>query len=419
MNICLETFGCRLNRAEALECEAQAIALGHRIVKTHAEADLFVVRGCSVTSRAQRESEQMVRHLKHRYPNKRIIMLGCLAEAQKGDFQTLLNAKAGAMPKRPGLPTPRFASAQTPERPNVPTRTARAYLKVQDGCAGSCAFCIVPKFRGGARSEDFDATIDKAQRFITAGYHEIVVTGCNLALFASGGKRLPDLVDALAALSPTCRIRLGSLEPWGCADEVVDAMAAHENVCRFLHIPVQSGSDRILKLMNRPYAVADVERIVRKAQELMPTIGIGCDLMTGFPGESDIEFTQTRNLLARLPFSRAHVFPFSKRPGTPAEKLTGHIPHQTRADRARILNGIAKESRARFAKKFSGQEVDVVIESHGDQPKGWTSERLWFEGPIRPTLVEKRLLRRKQLVRFVVKSVADDVLHGVPVIDGR
>jgi len=403
VNICFETFGCRLNRAEALENEARALALGHRLVKKHAEADLFVVRGCSVTSRAQRECEQMIRHLQHHYPNKRLVVTGCLTGAQKGDFASLLGAK----------------SDKSPKPADVPTRTARAYLKVQDGCSGGCTFCIVPKFRGASRSESFDATLDRAKRFIDAGYREIVVTGCNLALFASDGKRLPELMDALAALDPACRIRLGSVEPWGCADEVVDVMAAHENVCRFLHLPVQSGSDRILKLMNRPYARADVERLVKKVQELMPLASIGCDLMTGFPGETEGDFSHTRNLLTHLPFSNVHVFPFSERPGTPAEKMSGHIPHAERSARAHILNGIVKANRKRFAKRFLGREVEVIVESHGTQPKGWTGEYLWFEGPVRPAFSEGNASHRRELMRFVVRSVADDVLHGVAVNHGR
>jgi len=407
MNVCFETFGCRLNRAEALEDEAKCLANGHKIVKEHGKADLIVVRGCSVTARAQRDCEHQIAHLKRKYPNKRLIVTGCLPGSQK---------KIAGFESRSSNSSPQ---PTTHDPQPVPTRTARAYLKVQDGCGGNCTFCIVPKFRGTAISEPFGATVDKAKRFIEAGYHEIVVTGCNLSLYASEGKRLPDLLAALAGLSPDCRIRLGSLEPWGCAEEVVDAMAEHANICRFLHLPVQSGSDRILKLMGRPYAVEDVERIARKAQVLMPFVSLGCDLMTGFPGESEGDFMLTRKLLADLGFSNAHVFPYSERPGTPAAKMRGVIPKDVRSDRAHILGNIAKLNRQRFARRFIGKEVEIVVESHGQQPQGWTSEYLWFKGPVRQATGVTKTFHRKQLMRFVVRSADKGILHGVSIGNGR
>jgi len=404
MNVCFETFGCRLNRAEALENEAKALALGHKIVKAHADADVIVVRGCSVTARAQHDCEQQIGHLKRKYPNKRIIVTGCMPEAQK-------TFSLPASHKLKELPTDGYIF--------TPTRTARAYLKVQDGCAGKCTFCIVPKFRGASVSEPFDTVIAKASKFIEAGYHEIVVTGCNLALYASDGKRLPDLLAALAALDSACRIRLGSLEPWGCADEVVDVVAEHENVCRFLHMPVQSGSNRILTAMQRPYLVEDVERIADKAKKLMPLVTLGCDIIAGFPGESEIDFVQTKNLLIRHAFTNAHVFPYSERPGTPAAQLQGVIQRHIRSDRAHTLSGIAKANQQRFARRFVGKDVDVVVESHGTQQRGWTSEYLWFEGPLHPSSADKNKSFRKQLMRFTVRSTDNGILHGVPSAHGR
>jgi len=404
MNVCFETFGCRLNRAEALENEAKALALGHRIVRSHAEADIIVVRGCSVTARAQHDCEQMIGHLKRKYPNTRLVILGCLPDAQKA-FTLPVSHRVKAPPAEGDI--------------LIPTRTARAYLKVQDGCAGQCTFCIVPKFRGQSVSEPFGTAVAKASKFIEAGYHEIVVTGCNLALYASEGKRLPDLIAALAALDPACRIRLGSLEPWGCADEVVDAVAAHENVCRFLHLPVQSGSNRILTAMQRPYLVEDVERIAKKARERMPLVTLGCDLMAGFPGENEGDFVQTKNLLIRLGFTNAHVFPYSERPGTTAAQLQGVIQRHIRSDRAHTLSDIVKANQQRFARRFVGKDVDVVIESRGPQAKGWTGEYLWFEGPLHSASAVAHSSNRKQLLKFTVRSADNGILHGVPAIHGR
>lgn len=364
MNVCFETFGCRLNRAEALDREAECIARGWKIVENHADADVFIVRGCSVTERAQRDSERLIGHLKRKYPLKKIIVEGCI----KSD-ETLFSRKS-----------PLNAKIKDETQIPVPTRTARAYLKVQDGCSGNCTFCIVPQFRGKSRSVPFNQAIDKAKRFIEAGYREIVVTGCNLSLYADDGKKLPELLDALSTLdSPDgvgkCRIRIGSLSPGDCADAVVSLMAERTSLCRYLHIPVQSGSAKILVAMGRRYTVNDVEKLALKAQELMPNIALGCDLITGFPGETEMDFLATKGLLQRIAFSNAHIFPFSKRPGTVAAALPDSVPNNVRRARAHLLADISLANRLKFAQKFIGKLVEIVVEDP-DHCAGWTSEYL-------------------------------------------
>ena len=313
---------------------------------------------------------------------------------------------------------------------------------MQDGCAGKCTFCIVPKFRGESKSVGFTALLDRARRFIDAGYREIVVTGCNLALYASEGRRLPDLVSALADLSPatrnpqpatrnpqpatrnpqpatrnpqpatrnpqpaSCRIRLGSLEPGPCAIETIHALAEHPNACRFLHLPVQSGADRILTAMRRPYAVKDIEDAVSLASKLMPCLGLGCDLMAGFPGESELDHAATKGLIRRLPFSNAHVFPFSERPGTLASGFPCQLPRDLRSTRARDLSETIRSKRRKFAKSFIGKTVEIVVEDE-KSGRGWTGEYLPCE-PIGGNFV------RKSTVRVFVTKTKDDLLIGRP-----
>ena len=394
MKVCFETFGCRLNRAEALQQEAEYLEKGWERTEKHSNADLFIVRGCSVTRRAQHDCEKLVAHLKKHYPNIPIKVCGCL-DAKKLSTSQPLN-----------LPTPQPLDSSVPQP--LPTRTARAYLKCQDGCSGKCTFCIVPKFRGSSVSVPFSDLVDKSKRFIEAGYHEIVLTGCNLALYASDGKRLPELVAALAELSDDCRIRIGSLEPGACALATVDVMAAHANVCRFLHIPVQSGSNPVLTAMKRPYLVKDVEELVGRARETMPLIGLGCDMMTGFPGETDTDFTMTKGLVKRLAFSNVHVFPFSERPDTLAAAFPSVVPREIRHTRAHVLADVAKVYRAKAAKKFIGQDVDIVIE---DEQKltGWTGEYFTCE-----ILNKNRTpLKRKELVRVHVMDAHSDRLKAI------
>lgn len=366
--------------------EADYLARGWQLTANHADADLFVIRGCSVTARAQSDCEKLIAHLKHKYPLAQFRICGCLTSATAHSPKPLKPLK----PLEPLEP--------------LPVRTARAYLKVQDGCAGKCTFCIVPKFRGTSRSEDFSAVIDRAKRFIDAGYHEIVVTGCNLSLYASQEKRLPDLVAALAELDSGCRIRLGSVEPGTVAVETIHAMAGHANVCRFLHLTAQSGSERILQAMRRPYSVHDIDRSASTAAKLLPKLGLGCDLMTGFPGETELDHMATCGLLKRLPFNNAHIFPFSERPGTPAAALFDAVPKEVRSVRAHQLSKLIRAKRESFAKSFLGQTVEIVVEDE-KSGRGWTGEYLVCE----PT---SRTCKRKSSVRMLVTQIRGDVLHG-------
>ena len=376
MNVCFETFGCRLNRAEALEDEAKCLAVGHKVVTDHQEADFFVIRGCSVTSRAQRDCEKFIAHLREKYPNKRIHVTGCLKEA------------------RP------FVVKRKDEIPPVPMSTARAYLKAQDGCNGECTFCIVPRFRGKSAAEEFTTVVDKAKRFIDAGYHEIVLTGCNLSLYASEGKRLPDLVATLAELDRACRIRIGSLEPFLSAEETIDAMAEHENVCRFLHMPIQSGSNRVLAAMKRPYTAEKAEQLMQRARQLMPSVALGCDMIAGFPGETERDHFASEALLTRQRIVNVHSFPFSRRPGTPAATMAGQLQHETVVDRARKLAKIGKTNLRAFARQFVDKTVEVIVESE-NQATGWTGEYLWFEEQKSSvdTSETKKVLRESVVLR--------------------
>jgi threonylcarbamoyladenosine tRNA methylthiotransferase MtaB len=399
MNICFDTFGCRLNRAEALEDEARCRARGHTIVDNHADADLIVVRGCSVTARAQRDCEHLIERLRAKYPVTRLIVTGCLPDARKFDVSRL-------SPGRPDKDDP------------VPTRTARAYLKIQDGCSCSCTFCIVPKFRGTSRSVPFADVLERARRFIDAGYRELVVTGCNLSLYVSDGRRLPELATALAALSPDCRIRFGSVEPGAVARDLVPVMADTPNICRFLHLSVQSGSDRMLTAMRRPYTARDVDTLARDAVRRMPLIGLGCDLIAGFPAESEIDFRLTKGLLERHPFSNVHAFPYSERPGTVAAGLPGALSTDLRRARAHALADIAAAHRRRFLNRFIGRTVDIVVE-RDSRCAGWTGEYLWLEDVRQTPTSAKHVSRRKERLLFTVRSVRDGQLLGEEAQRGR
>ncbi len=395
MNICFDTFGCRLNRAESLEEEAKAAAAGHKIVKDHAEADLIVVRGCSVTGKAQHDCEAEIKRLKEKYPNKRIWITGCLPGARAFTVKAATVAKSGENP--------------------VPMRMARAYLKVQDGCNSECTYCIVPKFRGKSKAVPFDEVIAKARAFVEAGYHELVVTGCNLCQYPD----FPALVSALCDISPDCRVRLGSIEPGPFAERIVDLMKEKANLCRFLHLSIQSGSQKVLTAMRRPYGAKDLERILKYAAEQLPGLCLGCDLIAGFPRESLLDHQLSMSLFLRHNITNAHVFPYSERPGTvAAADIFGQIPREIRRERARELASLAERNLERFKRRFIGKEVEVLIETLPKDGKiaGWTGEYLWCECRISSRTTQKPADRtsgfRRQIVRVAVEGVSGRGLKG-------
>ena len=391
--------------------EAEALAAGHEIVPLGTvpidqpagtvpidqpagtvPIDRIIVRGCSVTAKAQHECEKAIARLRKQFPLAEIIITGCLPNALKA-----------------------LKALKAPKALKAYDHKSRAHIKIQDGCNGRCAFCIVPQFRGQPISLPFPAILDRARAFLDAGFRELVVTGCNLALYRDSDHDLADLLAALAELPPPAgcanelatssgtihRVRLGSFEPGICDSRIFDCLATHPNICRSLHISLQSGSNRILQRMNRPYAAETVTDLCQRLRrEVSPQFAFGADVIAGFPGESDVDHAATIRFLEQqtggLPlFPNLHVFPYSERPGTPAATMTGSVPKSLRQARARELQAIGQRNRAIFANSFIGRTVVCCLEKDGD---GWTDEYLRATPPPGGT--------RRQLVGFRVQSVS-------------
>lgn len=390
MTIGFMTFGCRLNRAESLDLEAQYAAAGWDIAQLSSTAgeessqqtapDVIVVRGCSVTAKAQRDCEKKIAQLRCQFPCSEVLIVGCHPDAK---------------PIPPHLAPSSLPDADAP----VNRQLSRAYLKVQDGCSGKCAFCIVPTFRGAPVSVPFGQVLARARAYIDAGFREIVITGCNLCLYRDANRRLPELVSALAELeSPGHRVRLGSIEPGLCDSGLVDAMESHPNICRFLHLSLQSGSNRILRLMRRPYMIGHVAAFCADARKRIgPHLAIGADVITGFPGETDADFNETKSFLSSpftlrpLPFTHLHIFPYSEREGTEAATMRPVVPVEVRRARAKELESIAAANHEAFARSLIGREVTVCVERDGN---GRTGEYM--------RCLLKGSARRRSLVRAVV-----------------
>ena len=377
-NVAFVTFGCRLNKAEALDLEAQFAAAGWNVVDIQShKPDLIVVRGCSVTAKAQRDCEKCITHLRERFPTADIRITGCLPQAARAE-----NSEPPATSYQ--LSTANY-------------QLSRAYLKAQDGCSGKCAFCIVPQFRGAPVSVPFKDVIERARAFLGAGFREIVLTGCNLCLYRSEGQGLAELAAALASLeSPGHRIRLGSVEPGICNGRLVDALEAHPNICRFLHLSLQSGSEDVLRRMRRPYSAERVAAFCEEARRRIgPRLALGADVIAGFPGETATDHEATLEMIQRQGFVHVHAFPFSERPGTEAAEMTGALPRAARRERAKELAQAGAANRKAFAEALIGGEVEVCVERDGN---GLTSEGL------RCMLDRPATRNRRSLVRATAKK---------------
>ncbi len=401
MTASFKTFGCRLNRAETDAFEAAFAAAGVACVPFGEPADVVVLHTCAVTQTAEDECLKLLRSLRKKNPSVFLVMAGCAVEAvaagtleaagadlvvARGQKDAVAEIVVMAAVERGGAAGPHAAggpgrarATAAPGGRGPPSGSRhRALLKIQDGCDFFCSYCIVPHTRGLPRSRPFDECLRGARAFIDAGYREIVVTGCNIACYADGRHRLVDLLAALAELPGLGRLRLGSVEPGTVEDEVAAFMASTEKICKFLHLPVQSGDDGVLARMGRRYTAARLEAAVRRAQALMPDAAFGADFICGFPGETEEDFGRTLRLAEALPFSNLHVFPYSERPGTPACGFDGSVPAAERRSRAKRLIALGQAKRAAFARRFVGERVEFLVERFdgGGRACGWSGEYL-------------------------------------------
>ncbi len=273
-----------------------------------------------------------------------------------------------------GLPPPPQDTSGNP----LPLFTStRAIVRVQDGCRFGCSYCIVPRTRSRLWSRPLPEVVDEVQRLEATGFREIVITGANLGCYRDDTQGLPNLLAALLANTAIPRIRLSSIESSTITPELIALMASDARICRALHIPLQSGSDAVLERMKRRYTRSSFLTLIEQALAAMPLLGIGTDIITGFPGESKRDYELTRSLVEALPFSNLHVFPFSARPGTEAATLDGRVHPPVARDRARELIALGNTKRDTFARQFIGRDVSVLVETTDDRGgTGWTSEYL-------------------------------------------
>jgi threonylcarbamoyladenosine tRNA methylthiotransferase MtaB len=387
----LHTLGCRLNQAETALLADRLRRDGYEIVAYGRPTDLLVLNTCAVTAEAERACRYAIRHTLRHSPQAFVAVTGCYAQTgvealrrMPGIDLIIGNQHKLSLPDH--LPPP-WALKKRPAPALLHTRTLgrddftvvgtgdyearRAHLKIQDGCDFMCTFCLIPFARGRERSRQMDDAIREAEALVARGHREVVLTGVNIGRYAQGGRSLLDLIRRLERIEGLARIRISSIEPTTVPDELLEHMATSSKLCQHLHLPLQSGDDEILRAMNRRYTVRQYVAFVERAVRLMPDLGLGTDIMVGFPGEGESQFANTLAVVTDLPFAYLHIFPYSKRPGTAAARLPGTVPPTTVRSRSAALAAVSRAKRLAFYERHIGRTVEVLFESQ-DESGRWT-----------------------------------------------
>ena len=429
----ITTLGCKVNQAES-----EAIAQDLLDAKWSATADcesaeVCVVNTCTVTQKASMQSRQAIRKAMRANPNARIVVTGCYAQTapqeinniegvdyivgndQKLAIRRLLQGKGDEAVESPLPSTGAINANRTFQL--MPTATAanrtRPFLKIQDGCNAFCTYCIVPYARGRSRSMPVDDVLQNVACFGASGFHEVVLTGIHLGAYgrdltpATNLEALMKRIDDEAAIA---RVRISSIEPFELTPKVIQQVAASKTFCKHFHIPLQSGDDGILRKMGRPYSHQDFTLLIDTIHRLIPDAAIGVDTLIGFPGETEAAFENTYELVARLPISYLHVFPFSERPGTPAAKLPDKLAPRVIKARAKRIRELGHQKRMAFYRRFEGMSLPVLIEGKRDSTtglqKGLSSNYL-------PVLVDGGDDLQNKIVKVKIEKLEGSRLFGL------
>lgn len=425
MTVAFYTLGCKVNQYETQALQQLFAARGHRCVPFEETADAYVINTCSVTAVSDKKSRQVIRRARKTAPNAVIAVCGCYSQTHPDAMDALGVDLAAGTGERVGFVelVEQAAQQRRPIRavddamgrrdfellpPGGLEGRTRAMLKVEDGCVNFCSYCIIPYARGRIRSLPADEAARQAAALQTQGYREIVITGIEIS---SWGQDLPGrptliaLVEAVCAAAPECRVRLGSLEPRTVTEEFCARAAALSNLCPHFHLSLQSGCDSVLARMRRKY---DSERFLHSVSLLRAHFdrpAVTTDLIVGFPGETEAEFETTLRFIRRCAFAAMHVFPYSRRPGTPAASMSGQVPNAVKERRAHLAAQAAGEMERDYLNCFLGETLPVLFEQEQDGLwLGYTANYL-------PVAASGRNLHNR-IVPVTLKEIENGVLRG-------
>ena len=393
--IAFYTLGCKVNQADTASMENLFLRSGHQLVSFDGEADVYIINTCVVTNTGQRKSRQTIHRAIRKNPNALIVVTGCYPQTAAEEVKAIdgVDMIIGNQDRAQivQLVEERLAHRQTDTLDAVHKLTAstafeemaagditdktRAFLKIQEGCNQFCTYCIIPYARGPLRSRSLESIRTETQRLINAGFKEIVLIGIHLGCYGKENPDGPTLYDAVKTVLDVPgvqRLRLGSLESVEVEPRLLTLMQEDARFCRHLHLPLQSGCDKVLQAMHRPYTTAKFKTLLADIKTRVPDIAITTDVIVGFPGETEADFETTCKFAESCGFSKMHIFPFSARKGTPAEKFAGAVTEAVKKERADILGRIDETMHKAFLQAMVGQTAEVLFE----QPAGED----YFEG---------------------------------------
>lgn len=431
--VALHTLGCKLNHAETSMLGSQFINRGFEVVEFGEDAEVCLINTCSVTERADRECRQIIRRAIRTSKSPYVVVTGCYAQLEPEEVASIegvdmvLGAKEkfnlfdylpvdGTMPERQNYPHVRVSDIDAVDNfgigysTNATDRT-RAFLKVQDGCDYNCSFCTIPLARGVSRSQSIEACMDQARLLVSQGYKEIVLTGVNVGDYGKKSRtNLLGLLRKMVTIEGLDRIRISSIEPNLLTPEILDFVASETKMANHFHIPLQSGSDDILRGMRRRYDTTYYRDLIRNIRALIPDCGIGVDVIVGFPGETDQLFEKTSTFLAELHVSYLHVFTYSERPNTPAREFTHSVEPRVRFKRNEQLRLLSTKKRHEFATSIVGQRMFVLMEGDVEAGLRWG----YTDNYIRVGLPENETVENTFVEADILRAVDGKCVGSIP-----
>lgn len=377
MKFNIVTFGCKVNQYESNMMKEKMLSSNFFYEENMSDANIIIVNTCSVTNVADKKCLKMIRRIKREYPNALLVVAGCSSQNNQNVYEALdVDILLGNKDKskiaeliKEYLDTEKkyvkFYNERDLDFEDMLINDynhVRAFVKIEDGCDNFCSYCIIPFVRGSVRSKDFDTVIKEAKLLTEHGHKEIVLTGIHTGHYMSNNHDLTDLINELSKIDDLLRIRISSIEITELNDKFLEMLKINKKVCNHLHIPLQAGSDEILKKMNRRYDLAYYEEKINKIRSIRPDISITTDIIVGFPYETDELFSETLEFSKKMNFSKIHVFPYSIRVGTAAASMPNQVDEVTKKVRVKKLMALSKKQEKEYYEKFKGKELDILVE---------------------------------------------------------
>jgi len=430
IKVALSTLGCKVNQYESAAILESLDKNLYSIVPFSTKADCYIINTCAVTGRTDYQSRQLIRRAIRNNPDAMVVVTGCYAQiapkhiaqipgvtlitgtAEKETIPNLLQKMTKGYPQ---ILVGDIGQVHefSERRTNTFPEHTRAFLKIQDGCNSYCSYCIVPYARGRSRSLPEREVIGQIETLAQAGYREIVLTGIHLGMYGHDLQPSTNLFDIMKRVDTgrlVERMRLSSIELREISDDMIRLMAGSSVICRHLHIPLQSGDDRILSAMMRHYDSAFFRTRLEEIYRTVPDIAIGIDVMAGFPGEGEMAFNNTLRLIEELPIAYVHVFPYSDRPGTGASRLRNPVKEDKKKRRVKILRDLGQEKRNAYARRFMGKKLSVLVEEKRDKGTGFMKGYSDNYIPVLITNGDPSLSR--QIVSVTAQDVREGRLYG-------